>query len=84
MVPLQAYKSSGAVLEKPRWNLVDPAALSPWNVMSWGLKQLKGAVLGSDMEATPGLQSQELVLVENLKVCLGLYKEACTRSEVVR
>ncbi|PLN79127.1 SNF7 family protein [Aspergillus taichungensis] len=67
MVPLQAYKSSGAVLEKPRWNLVDPAALSPWNVMSWGLRQLKGAVLGSDMEATPGLQSQELVLVENLK-----------------
>lgn len=70
MVPLQLYKSSAASLQARQWRLIDPGALSPWNVMSWGLKQLKGIVVGSDsMEASPRLQVQELVLVENLKVC---------------
>ncbi|PYH41571.1 putative vacuolar sorting protein SNF7 family protein [Aspergillus saccharolyticus JOP 1030-1] len=65
MVPLQMYKNSGACLQKPGWG-IDTSALSPWVVMSWGMKQLKGVVLGSE-EATPRLQAQELVLVENLK-----------------
>ncbi|PYI21003.1 hypothetical protein BO86DRAFT_7770 [Aspergillus japonicus CBS 114.51] len=65
MVPLQMYKNSGVSLQKPGWG-IDTSALSPWVVMSWGMKQLKGVVLGSE-EATPRLQAQELVLVENLK-----------------
>ncbi|RAL14849.1 putative vacuolar sorting protein SNF7 family protein [Aspergillus homomorphus CBS 101889] len=65
MVPLQMYKNSGVSLQKPGWG-IDTSALSPWVVMSWGMKQIKGVVLGSE-EATPRLQAQELVLVENLK-----------------
>ena len=69
MVPLQLYKTSGASLQKKQWQLVDPGMLSPWNVMSWGIKQLRGIVVGSDsLESSPRLQVQELVLVENLKV----------------
>jgi charged multivesicular body protein 7 len=66
MVPLQVYKSDPACLQKPQWRLINPGVLNPWNVMSWGLKQLKG-VVGVD-ESSPGLQAQEFVLVENLKV----------------
>lgn len=78
MVPLQLYKSSGASLQKKQWRLVDPAALSPWNVMSWGVRQLKGIVIGSDnFESSPQLQVQELVLVENLKVCLMHFQTFC-------
>ncbi|KAL4889533.1 Snf7-domain-containing protein [Aspergillus ambiguus] len=64
MVPVQVFRTTPGSLRKPQWNLIDPSVLSPWNVMSWGMKQLKGAVgFGSD---TSGLQAQELVLVGNL------------------
>lgn len=66
MVPLHLYRSNPASLRKPQWG-IDTSVLSPWAVMSWGMKQLKGVVVGSE-EATPRLQAQELVLVENLKV----------------
>ncbi|KAI2826993.1 hypothetical protein CBS147321_8560 [Aspergillus niger] len=65
MVPLHLYRINPASLRKPQWG-IDTSVLSPWAVMSWGMKQLKGAVIGSE-EATPRLQPQELVLVENLK-----------------
>lgn len=67
MVPLPIYKTDAGCLKKSQWRIIDPSALSPWNVMSWGVRQLKGAVIGSD-ESSPKLQVQELVLVENLKV----------------
>ncbi|PWY87064.1 SNF7 family protein [Aspergillus sclerotioniger CBS 115572] len=65
MVPLHLYRSNPASLRKPQWG-IDTSVLSPWAVMSWGMKQLKGVVVGSE-EATPRLQAQELVLVKNLK-----------------
>ncbi|RDH34076.1 hypothetical protein BDQ94DRAFT_22560 [Aspergillus welwitschiae] len=65
MVPLHLYRTNPASLRKPQWG-IDTSVLSPWAVMSWGMKQLKGVVIGSE-EATPRLQPQELVLVENLK-----------------
>lgn len=71
MVPLPVYKSAAGSLRKSRWRIIDPGALSPWNVMTWGMQQLKGFVVGSDnMESAPRLQVQELVLVENLQVCI--------------
>lgn len=67
MVPLQMYRAGTISLSKPSsWNLIDPGMLSPWNMMSWGLKQLKGVVVGSG--SAGHLQAQDLVLVENLKV----------------
>jgi charged multivesicular body protein 7 len=71
MIPLPLYKTSGASLQKAQWRLIDPGALSPWNVMSWGVRQLKGFVVGSDGESAPKLQVQQLVLVENLQVCIS-------------
>lgn len=68
MIPLPVYKTDAGCLRKSQWRLIDPGALSPWNVMSWGVRQLKGFVVGSDGESAPKLQVQELVLVENLKV----------------
>jgi charged multivesicular body protein 7 len=68
MIPLPLYKTSAASLQKAQWRLIDPGALSPWNVMSWGVRQLKGFVVGSDGESAPKLQVQELILVENLQV----------------
>lgn len=71
MVPLHLYRTNPASLRKPQWG-IDTSVLSPWTVMSWGMKQLKGVVIGGE-EATPRLQPQELVLVENLKVgCVDL------------
>lgn len=67
MVPLPVYKTDPSCLKKSQWRIIDPGALKPWNVMSWGFRQLKGVVIGSD-ESAPRLQVQELVLVENLKV----------------
>ncbi|RDW79195.1 putative vacuolar sorting protein SNF7 family protein [Aspergillus mulundensis] len=66
MVPVQLYKASAASLRKPQWGLIDTTALSPWNVMTWGLKQIRGVVVGSGPDA-PRLQNQELVLVGNLQ-----------------
>ncbi|EYE96526.1 putative vacuolar sorting protein SNF7 family protein [Aspergillus ruber CBS 135680] len=66
MVPLQVYRTSGASLRKKGW--IDPGTLSPWNVMSWGMKQLRGIVVGSDgLDSAAPLRGQELVLVENLQ-----------------
>ncbi|KAL4998605.1 Snf7-domain-containing protein [Aspergillus recurvatus] len=66
MVPVQLYKASAASLRKPQWGLIDTAILNPWNVMTWGLKQIRGVVVGSGSDA-PRLQTQELVLVGNLQ-----------------
>ncbi|OJI99340.1 hypothetical protein ASPVEDRAFT_124325 [Aspergillus versicolor CBS 583.65] len=66
MVPVQLYKASGTSLRKPQWGLIDTTALSPWNVMTWGLKQIKGFVVGSGSDG-PRLQPQVLVLVGNLQ-----------------
>ncbi|KAG2416647.1 hypothetical protein HFD88_007863 [Aspergillus terreus] len=64
MVPVHVFRTTPGCLRKPQWNLIDPSILSPWNVTSWGMKQLKGAVgFGLDTHA---LQAQELVLVGNL------------------
>lgn len=69
MIPLQLYKTSAGSLRRRQWSIIDPASLSPWNIMSWGLKQLRGFVIGSDtLDNLPQLQVQELVLVENLEV----------------
>ncbi|KAL4916571.1 Snf7-domain-containing protein [Aspergillus aurantiobrunneus] len=66
MVPVQLYQASAASLRKPQWGLIDTTALSPWNVMTWGLKQIRGVVAGSGSDG-PRLQTQELVLVGNLQ-----------------
>ncbi|KAJ5102158.1 hypothetical protein NUU61_004380 [Penicillium alfredii] len=72
MVPLPVYKSSAGSLQKSQWRVIDPGALSPWNVMSWGIRQLKGFVVGSEAgESAPRLQIQELVLVGNLQVWIS-------------
>ncbi|CEJ58201.1 hypothetical protein PMG11_06867 [Penicillium brasilianum] len=78
MIPLSVYKTSGASLQKAQWRLIDPGALSPWNVMSWGVRQLKGFVVGSDGESAPKLQVQELVLVENLQEAADLVVKKAT------
>ncbi|PTU17258.1 hypothetical protein P175DRAFT_0446240 [Aspergillus ochraceoroseus IBT 24754] len=67
MVPVQLYKASGTSLRKPQWGIIDTSALSPWTVMSWGLKQLKGVMIGSGSDHGPRVQAQELVLVQNLQ-----------------
>lgn len=75
MVPLLIYKTDAGCLRKSQWRVLDPGALSPWNVMTWGIRQLRGIVVGEG-ESAPKLQVQELVLVENLQVSLfgrGIY-----------
>ncbi|GAQ06114.1 hypothetical protein ALT_3435 [Aspergillus lentulus] len=68
MVPLQVFKASPLSSQQRQWRIINPGALSPWNVMTWGMKQLRGFVVGSDTpETSARLQVQELVLVENLK-----------------
>ncbi|KAH3505083.1 hypothetical protein KXW24_007630 [Aspergillus fumigatus] len=68
MVPLQVFKANALSLQQRQWRIINPGALSPWNVMTWGMKQLRGFVVGSDTpETSARLQVQELVLVENLK-----------------
>ncbi|KAF7621300.1 hypothetical protein AFLA_011603 [Aspergillus flavus NRRL3357] len=80
IVPLQVYRVNPAILQKPQWRLIDPGVLNPWNVMSWGLKQLKGVVVGTD-DSSPVLQGQEWVLVENLKEAAGgIVKKVMGRS----
>lgn len=92
MVPLPVYKSSAGSLQKSQWRVIDPGALSPWNVMSWGIRQLKGFVVGSEAsESAPRLQIQELVLVENLQVWIsvrtrkqGHFLSGCSSSDHLR
>ncbi|EAW19239.1 putative vacuolar sorting protein SNF7 family protein [Aspergillus fischeri NRRL 181] len=68
MVPLQVFKASALSLQQRQWRIIKPGALSPWNVMTWGMKQLRGFVVGSDTpETSARLQVRELVLVDNLK-----------------
>ncbi|CAI7630970.1 hypothetical protein N7533_003984 [Penicillium manginii] len=80
MVPLPIYKTDPGCLKKSQWRIIDPSALSPWNVMSWGVRQLKGVVIGSD-ESSPKLQVQELVLVENLKDAADLVVKRATGNK---
>ena len=67
MVPLPIFKTTPGILRKSQWGVIDSGALSPWHVMSWGLRTLKGFIIGEG-ESAPSLQVRELVLVENLKV----------------
>lgn len=81
MVPLQVYRTSGASLRKRGW--IDTGALSPWNVMSWGMKQLRGIVVGSDsLDSAAPLRGQELVLVENLQVSEVFAEQYWTESDL--
>lgn len=67
MIPITIYKTTPGLLQKKsQWKVIDPGVLSPWNVMSWGVRQLKGFVV-SENDSAPRLQVQELVLVENLQ-----------------
>ncbi|KAJ5611087.1 hypothetical protein N7510_007806 [Penicillium lagena] len=79
MVALPVYRNMAGSLQKRQWRVIDPGALSPWNVMSWGMRQLKGFVVGSD-ESAPRLQVQELVLVENLRETADLVVKKATRA----
>lgn len=67
MVPLEVYKSNNFSLSTSRWRVLDPGLLSPWNVMNWSLRQLKGLVVGTD-NGSGKIRTQTLVLVDNLKV----------------
>ncbi|EED12845.1 vacuolar sorting protein SNF7 family protein, putative [Talaromyces stipitatus ATCC 10500] len=66
MVPFEVYRSSNFKLSTSRWRILDSGVLSPWNVMNWSLRQLKGFVVGSD-NTSGKLHTRKLVLVENLK-----------------
>lgn len=67
MIPLPVYMTTPGCLQKSQWRVIDPGALNPLNVVGWGLRQLKGFVVG-DGESAPKMQVQELVLVQNLQV----------------
>jgi charged multivesicular body protein 7 len=67
MIPLPVFKTTAGLFQKSQWKIIDPGVLSPWNVMSWGARQLKGFVVGSESDTAPKLQAQQLVLVENLQ-----------------
>lgn len=68
MVPLPLYRTDAGSLRKSQWGFIDSSVFSPWNVMSWGMKQLRGIVVGSEgLESAPRLRALELVLVENLE-----------------
>ncbi|KOS47252.1 hypothetical protein ACN38_g1759 [Penicillium nordicum] len=79
MIPLPVYKTTAGLLQKKsQWKLIDPGVLSPWNVMSWGARQLKGFVVGSESDSAPKLQVQELVLIENLQEAADLAVKKAT------
>lgn len=81
MIPLPVYKTTAGLLQKKsKWKLIDPGVLSPWNVMTWGARQLKGFVVGSESDLAPKLQVQELVLVENLQEAADLAVKKATGS----
>ncbi|OQD91072.1 hypothetical protein PENANT_c001G02604 [Penicillium antarcticum] len=78
MIPLAVYMATAGLLQKSQWRVIDPGVLSPWNVMSWGVRQLKGFVVGSESDSAPRLQAQELVLVENLQETADLAVKKAT------
>ncbi|KAJ6051544.1 uncharacterized protein N7446_006176 [Penicillium canescens] len=78
MIPLPVYKTTAGLLQKSQWRVIDPGVLSPWNVMSWGVRQLKGFVVGLESDSAPKLQVQELVLVENLQETADLAVKKAT------
>ncbi|KAJ6164871.1 hypothetical protein N7470_003543 [Penicillium chermesinum] len=71
MVPLPIYMTTPGSLQRSQWRIIDPSALNPLNVVGWGLRQLKGFVIGEG-EAAPKMQVQELVLVQNLEEAADL------------
>jgi charged multivesicular body protein 7 len=71
MVPMPVYKTDAASLSKSSWRVIDSSSFNPRNAMSWGLRQLKGLLIGPEnASSSVRLKVQQLVLVENLKVCL--------------
>jgi charged multivesicular body protein 7 len=50
--------------------------------MSWGVRQLKGFVIGEG-ESAPKIQVQELVLVENLEVRKSLHILDCEGLKLI-
>jgi hypothetical protein len=48
--------------------LPHPVTPIDWDVMSWGARQLKGFVVGSESDSAPKLQVQELVLISDNSV----------------
>ncbi|KAL5336406.1 Snf7-domain-containing protein [Aspergillus crustosus] len=87
MIPLQLYNTSATSLRKPQWGLIDTTAISPWRVMAWGLKQIRGVVVGSGSDL-PRLQAQQLVLVENLqeagdKIVKTVFMSSPTKTDLV-
>ncbi|KAJ5585026.1 uncharacterized protein N7459_004826 [Penicillium hispanicum] len=81
MVPLPVYKTTPGSLRKSQWRFIDPGALSPWNVMSWGVRTLKGFVVGEG-ESAPKLQVQELVLAENLQEVADMVVKRATGGNI--
>lgn len=79
MLPLQVYLSSASSLGASRWRMIDPSALSPWKVVEWGWRQLTGFLVGWEGSlSSTTVREQQLVLVDNLKVCLG--ESGCLES----
>src|SRR5215471_925413 len=76
MIPLQTFQTSLASPFRRKWIHI-PAAPTPWQVMGWGLKQLREFVGGSDSDELDGLgklQVRDLVIVDNVKVSFyGLF-----------
>lgn len=70
MVPLLVYKTSTAKLNQNNWQAIGLSSLNPQNIVGWGFRQLKGILLGQeDASSSNQVKVQELVFVENVKVC---------------
>ncbi|KAJ5525102.1 hypothetical protein N7494_011752 [Penicillium frequentans] len=73
MIPLSVYKTTPGCLRKNQWRLIDPAALSPWNVMSWGVQEL---VLVENLEEAGDLVIKKATSGRPSKLDLILSKES--------
>ncbi|KAJ5537037.1 hypothetical protein N7513_010223 [Penicillium frequentans] len=73
MIPLSVYKTTPGCLRKNQWRLIDPAALSPWNVMSWGVQEL---VLVENLEEAGDLVIKKATGGRPSKLDLILSKES--------
>lgn len=72
MVPLDLFLNSSTTPFQSGWFRL-PAAPSLSQILTWSMKQARGIVMGAGGEHSEGsgqLQTGDLVLVENLKVCL--------------